>query len=392
MNQTDAHTEPFKFTFYGDTVDYLRIHMVNLLLTIATFGVYLAWAKVRNRRYFYGNTSFCGQSFDFDANPLSIIRARLYVLAIVVVLLFSERIFILLWQGIGIMTLILLTLIPYALVRGRSFNAKHTTHRSVRFRYLRNYIPSYRLFIAYYLIGWIILKFVGELWKQDQDSDFLNALILAPLIFWFVLGPAYHYFRHSIMINQLRFGKLEMRYGARVMPYYRHFLVSILWATLVISILVAAALAFFTYVSPANRYYYDYDSFWQIIFLHGAYNYAIYSILLFSYLVIGVYRSRVIPMFYSSIQFDEGSHLSCNLSSSKYFFKYYVVNGVVFVMSLGFLYPWIRVRTWRLITESLTLHLSAETASVLSSPEGEVSPLAEEFADVQDVDIDFGLI
>ncbi len=380
-----------KFTFHGDTVEYLRIHLVNLLLTIATFGVYLAWAKVRNRRYFYGHTSFCGHSFDFDASPRSILLARMIVLAIVVPLLFSERFFILLWQGIGIMTLFLLILIPFALVRGRAFNARHTTHRTVRFRYLKDYIPSYRLFVGYYLIGWIILKFVGELWEQDQDSVYLNTLIFLPILYWFVLGPAYHYFRHRIMINQLRFGKLVMGYHAKPWLYYRNFIISIFWATLVVSILLAAVWSFFTFETPSAKYF-EFESFWARILFHGTYNYAIYSLLLFAYLVIGVYRSKMIPLFYSSIRFTDGSHLSCNLSSRRYFFRYYVVNGVAFIMSLGLLHPWIRVRTWRLITESLTLRLSAETASVLSSPEGEVSPLAEEFADVQDVDIDFGLI
>lgn len=50
------------------------------------------------------------------------------------------------------------------------------------------------------------------------------------------------------------------------------------------------------------------------------------------------------------------------------------------------------MRTWRYVAESLTLHLSAETAAVLSGEEERLSPLAEEFADVQDLDLDFGVI
>lgn len=391
MNPAGDQSVPLKFTFHGDTAVYLRIHLVNLLLTIATFGVYLAWAKVRNRRYFYGNTSLCGHSFDFDANPRSIFRARIYILAIVLPLSLSEEFFALLWHGIGIMTLILLTLIPFALVRGRAFNSWHTTHRSVRFRYLKVYRQSYLLFICYFLAGWLIFKFTGDLWEQDQDSEFLNTLILAPLIYWLLLWPAYHCFRHRIMINQLRFGKLVMGYHAKPLLYYRNFIISIFWATLVVSILLAAVWSFFTFETPSAKYF-EFESFWARILFHGTNNYAIYSLLLFSYLVIGVYRSRMVPLFYSSIRFTDGSHLSCQLSSRKYFFRYYVVNGVAFIMSLGLLYPWIRVRTWRLITESLTLHLSAETASVLSAPEAEITPLAEEFADVQDFDTDFGLI
>lgn len=46
------HT-PFRFT--GNGREYFRIWIVNTLLTILTLGIYSAWAKVRKKRYIYGN-------------------------------------------------------------------------------------------------------------------------------------------------------------------------------------------------------------------------------------------------------------------------------------------------------------------------------------------------
>ena len=39
------------FIFHGNTREYFRIWIVNTLLTLLSFGVYSAWAKVRKRRY-----------------------------------------------------------------------------------------------------------------------------------------------------------------------------------------------------------------------------------------------------------------------------------------------------------------------------------------------------
>ena len=55
------------------------------LLTIVTLGIYSAWAKVRRQRYFYGNTSLAGASFDYHARPVQILIGRIVVLAMLVV-------------------------------------------------------------------------------------------------------------------------------------------------------------------------------------------------------------------------------------------------------------------------------------------------------------------
>ena len=74
------------FVFSGDSKAYFKLWAVNLLLTIATVGIYGAWAKVRNRRYIYGNTYLHDASFDYHANPRSILVARLFVVAIYITL------------------------------------------------------------------------------------------------------------------------------------------------------------------------------------------------------------------------------------------------------------------------------------------------------------------
>src|SRR5437016_993839 len=47
----DESSGPQRFVFTGTGSEYFRIWVVNLLLTILTFGVFSAWAKVRRLQY-----------------------------------------------------------------------------------------------------------------------------------------------------------------------------------------------------------------------------------------------------------------------------------------------------------------------------------------------------
>jgi uncharacterized membrane protein YjgN (DUF898 family) len=77
-----AAPSPLVFGFSGSGAEYFRIWIVNLLLTVATFGIYSAWAKTRRLQYFYRNTHLAGASFDFRGNPKAILHGRLLAVAL----------------------------------------------------------------------------------------------------------------------------------------------------------------------------------------------------------------------------------------------------------------------------------------------------------------------
>src|SRR5687767_13905389 len=76
-------TQQHPFAFTGDGHEYFRIWIVNLALTVATLGIYSAWAKVRRLQYFDRNTRLGGASFDFDGSPWAILRGRVLALGLV---------------------------------------------------------------------------------------------------------------------------------------------------------------------------------------------------------------------------------------------------------------------------------------------------------------------
>lgn len=65
-------TTPAPFEFTGDGAEYFRIWVINLLLTLATLGIYSAWAKVRKARYFWQTrASPATRSTSMDVRPQS---------------------------------------------------------------------------------------------------------------------------------------------------------------------------------------------------------------------------------------------------------------------------------------------------------------------------------
>ena len=65
-----------QIVFNGKAGEYFGIWIVNLLLTLITFGVYSPWAKVRRKKYFYNNTLIDNVGFDYHAKPIAILKGR----------------------------------------------------------------------------------------------------------------------------------------------------------------------------------------------------------------------------------------------------------------------------------------------------------------------------
>ena len=360
-----------QFRFEGNTSDYYRIFVTNTLLTVITLGIYSAWAKVRNKRFFYGNTYLGQHNFDFDADPIAILISRLILLVLLLVFVFGDSIIGSLYSGIGVLSLVVLCLLPFAVVRGRSFNARHTTHRSVRFCYDKIYMPSVSLFLAYF----VPIIIVSILTYKESTEALLLLVINAYIL---LITPAYFYFKHRIHINQLNFGKLSFSYKAKLRDYYK--------------IVLVALLFFFALGTVANIV--NLIIFGAIVNEDSSLSFVIILIFgLLAYLVFfGTFRSRIVELFYSSIEFDEGSKVISKIRSKEYFLKYFLVNTIALVFSLGMLLPWVRIRTWRYVSEQISFLPSRKTGVVLTCPDREISPIAGEFADISDFDLDFGVI
>lgn len=79
MENNTSNQQRHAVLFHGRSGEYFSIWLVNALLTLVTLGIYSAWATVRRRRYFFGNTEIAGDRFDYHARPVDILKGRIIV-------------------------------------------------------------------------------------------------------------------------------------------------------------------------------------------------------------------------------------------------------------------------------------------------------------------------
>ncbi len=96
--------------FRGTAREYFGIWLTNIVLTILTLGIYSAWADVRTRRYFYGNTILDGETLDYTAKPISLLKGRAIVFGVILAAAIGNHVF----PGIDVFWL-LIPVIPWIL-------------------------------------------------------------------------------------------------------------------------------------------------------------------------------------------------------------------------------------------------------------------------------------
>lgn len=124
---------PVRLVFKGNASDYFRLWIVNLCLTLFTFGIFSAWAKVRRKRYFYSHTELAGVPFEYLGEPLPILRGRVIAAVLVAVWWLSNHVFT--PKIVFGLLVVFLLFLPWVLVRTAAFNARYSAYRNMTFHF-----------------------------------------------------------------------------------------------------------------------------------------------------------------------------------------------------------------------------------------------------------------
>ena len=202
------HHRTLTFSFTGNAREYFGIWVVNTLLRIVTLGIYSPWAKVRRRRYFYGNTLLDDANFDFLADPLAILKGWFIAGIFFGLYSFASRTSPVV---ASVMMLAFMGISPWVMVRSRIFNLRNSSHRNIRFSFRPNYREAYQVFLWWW--------------------------ILVPLTLG-VMTPYVVYRQRRFMVENSSFGSTAFSFDATAKQYYRVFL-----PVLILVPLIAAATA-----------------------------------------------------------------------------------------------------------------------------------------------------
>lgn len=369
-----SQTKAFQFT--GNAREYFKIWIVNIMLSIITLGIYAPWAKVRSKRYFYGNTILDGSAFEYLADPLDILKSRIIVFAVILVYYLAKS-FNPMFEFAFIILILLAT--PWLVVKALIFNARVSAFRNIRF------------------------NFDGGV----KRAAFI--FILLPILMLVTLGLALPYLvykQNQFIIGHFNFGTTQFEFNAGLKSFYGIYLKALGILVLVV-IIASVALTMVApdmmqappaieNIEPMN------DAVTNPVDDNVNMNtdtsappqppppnpaamvaLGLYMLL---YMYLGIYiKTATTNLIFNSAQL--GAHGFSSKLRTKNMFYIYMSNIFIVLLSVGLLIPWARIRLARYRINQLNLEANGSLNDFVSSEAANVKATGEEFADA----LDFGI-
>ena len=131
--------KPEGFRYLGKGGDFFKLNLVNILLTLITFGIYAFWAKVKVRSFHWNNTYFMDDHLEYHATGkelfIGFLKGIALILPVVLVLLFLLNAAGLLELMGLVYVLIYIAASPFVVYANRKFLLARTSWRNVRLRF-----------------------------------------------------------------------------------------------------------------------------------------------------------------------------------------------------------------------------------------------------------------
>lgn len=326
------------FEFHGKTGEFFKIWIVNLMLSIVTLGIYSAWAKVRTRKYFYRNTLLMNSSFDYLADPVKILKGRLFALALILIYSLSAAISPTIQAAI---MLIFIPLFPWVIIKALRFNLYNSAYRNIRFHFNAEYLKAL----------WV---FVG-----------------LPVLVALSVGLLYPYFakeRKKFVIDHSSYGSSQFALSATTAQFYKVYLKSL--AVIAIILLFIAAIYFVSGPGTMTA-----EIFFPLLLI-------IYPVLM---LIYGYLYTSITNLTFNHTNLYHYQFKS-HLQPAKVCWLYFS-NMLAILCSLGLLIPWAMIRMARYRVSCLALIADAEINTFISAEAEKADAIAEELGDMLDIDI-----
>lgn len=332
--------------FTGDGWEYFKIWIVNIFLTIVTLGVYSAWAKVRTKRYFYGNTLLDGVPFEYTADPIRILIGRLIAFTLVALFAISQK--FLPWLSV-LLIIFGFCVMPWLIYKTLRFNARYSSYRNINFGFTGTIGESYVNFFLWQLLGTLI-----GLTKPIAD-----------------------YYQTNFVVTRYRYGKTPFSYSGTIGHFYTVFAITMaigFGAYFILAPIMIAIVA----MGRNNEAGLSVG----MIFLTLLGGIAILAVTAYT-------RCKKAELTYNHIHFPNGK-INTTLKFSDVF-KLYLVNYVLIIFTLGIATPWVMIRNARYLSEHINVALVGDWDQFKAGDRTEQGAIGEEIGDVFDYDFDIGL-
>jgi uncharacterized membrane protein YjgN (DUF898 family) len=335
---------PVKFTATGS--EYFRIWIVNMLLIILTFGIYLPWAKVRRLKYFYNNTQVAGHSLDFHGQASRMLRGTAVVG--VFFILYSVASGFSPWAAVvaGVAFLALWPLLFRAAMR---FRLSQTSWRGLRFRFTgdpagayRCILPPLALILVPVTLGGFYAGGPGGDAAQVVEPPMVVTGLIGLGFLLFALGmPYFLWLLKRYQHGHYAYGPLQTELRASAGDFYAVFIKII--ALIVLVVLAAMAMVFLAPVLALGAL--GFAALLAPLFFLGL---LLLNVVIKSYVIVRVQNLVWSRTGNHQLRFKSALQLAPFIGLQ---FKNYLLIG----LTLGFYWPFAVVATMRSRLQAITL-------------------------------------
>lgn len=372
-----------QFHFHGNGGEFFKIWIVNIVLSILTLGIYSAWAKVRTKRYFYGNLALDGDRFDYLAQPKQILIGRIIAVIAFAIWMMAAQYSPLMYF---VLLLVFIGIFPIIAVRNIRFDMQMTQYRNVRFSFTDDYVEAYSVLVAkpfkYYMMllgGLILVGFMASSGKIAGGVASFLFLISLPFVFAKINANI-----GNFIVNGTQFGNLPFKADLDSEHYFKIYLMAgglSFCVSLAFTLLMIPVAALGGFLGEFNESVFDNQ---MIVSVIGVVVYLVMIIL--SLMFKAFIKARVRNYVFSETKVGDDLQLESTLSTPGYMMLT-ATNMLLMIVTAGFARPYVMVRHARFMADATAVEGDLSLTTVSAGPEDPDNAVADEMTDIFDIEI-----
>ncbi|NRF64685.1 YjgN family protein [Vibrio coralliilyticus] len=382
-------TNPVEFKGKGG--EFFGIWIVNVLLTIITFGIYSAWAKVRTKRYFYGNTYVDNDNFEYHAEPMQILKGRLVAVAVLVIWAVANAFFP---AASAALLLVFYIALPWLLWSNARFDAAMTSYRNVHFSFDSSLKDAYVALMGRGLGALLAMAiYIGVVVAVSSVSAVAATVLgIASLVFMAVLYAWVVAGAHKYFSNGYRYGDWKFSAELETGFFFKTYLKAIgLGIVASIVLLIAMSLTVFSGFDFTALQNGDYSS------LMGVSQVTVFIVAYLAIITLTIGLTAYTTTRLRNYIFDQLRAKLDQESDNQYTFKssltargytwLVISNFLLQVVTLSIARPWVMVRTSRYVADNTVVFGDMSALKATDQDSNVKSAVSDEVAQAFDLGI-----
>jgi uncharacterized membrane protein YjgN (DUF898 family) len=394
MNQQPGGIEAYPLEFSGSGGEYFRVWIVNILLSIVTFGFYTPFARRRTAQYFWGHTMVADSPLEFSAQQKKMVLGFLLLVGVYIA-----------WKVaadtgqdtlVSLMMLAGAGLAPYFWGSAMRFRLNATRWRGVRLQFVATWGEVYRAAWPVFVIAlaWIAALALIGMFEPAKENPAAPDMFAVAVTVLALLGALFvtllcvvrlEFNSKSLLVARGRIGGQPGRWKPVFGDFVRIWLATLglfIGCALLLGAL-AAALVGGSIAALKSQAAGGIGVFLAII---AGVIVFFFGLILASAPARAYREARIFQLVWNNIGVSHVARFKCDLRASRYVWLR-IGNIVLTLCTLGLYRPFALVSEYRMKAESVTLHVKGGLDQLAGQLSREEEGLGDALADAVGLDL-----